>query len=312
MQQDLIKRAEMLIEALPYIKRFRGKTFVIKYGGHAMTTQELRESFAQEVVLLDLVGINPVVVHGGGPQITELIDRLGLKSTFVRGMRVTDAPTMEAAEMVLQRINKDIVQSISRQGGRAVGLSGKDGDLIHARKLEMTITDEHGKRERVDIGLVGEVAQINPEVVRTLEAANFISVIAPTGVDRTGQTYNINADTAAGEIAGALKAEKFILMTDVEGVKDANGKLLTTLDAAEAKRMIAAGVISEGMIPKVECCIEALSNGVSKAHIIDGRVRHAVLLEIFTRSGIGTEVVRRKARVSNLNEESRNARESKA
>jgi len=311
-QQDLIKRAEMLIEALPYIKRFRGKTFVIKYGGHAMTTQELRESFAQEVVLLDLVGINPVVVHGGGPQITELIGKLGLPSKFVRGLRVTDAETMEAAEMVLQRINKDLVATISRQGGRAVGLSGKDGDLIHARKLEMTITDEHGKRERVDIGLVGEVAQINPEVVRTLEAANFISVIAPTGVDRTGQTYNINADTAAGEIAGALKAEKFILMTDVEGVKDADGKLLSTLDSAEAKRMIANGVISEGMIPKVECCIEALSNGVSKAHIIDGRVRHAVLLEIFTRSGIGTEVVRRKARVSNLNEESRNARESKA
>ncbi|HUA36443.1 MAG TPA: acetylglutamate kinase [Candidatus Binataceae bacterium] len=302
----------MLIEALPYIKRFRGKTFVIKYGGHAMTTQELRESFAQEVVLLDLVGINPVVVHGGGPQITELIGKLGLPSKFVRGLRVTDAETMEAAEMVLQRINKDLVATISRQGGRAVGLSGKDGDLIHARKLEMTITDEHGKRERVDIGLVGEVAQINPEVVRTLEAANFISVIAPTGVDRTGQTYNINADTAAGEIAGALKAEKFILMTDVEGVKDADGKLLSTLDSAEAKRMIANGVISEGMIPKVECCIEALSNGVSKAHIIDGRVRHAVLLEIFTRSGIGTEVVRRKARVSNLNEESRNARESKA
>ena len=312
MQQDLIKRAEMLIEALPYIKRFRGKTFVIKYGGHAMTTQELRESFAQEVVLLDLVGINPVVVHGGGPQITELIGKLGLPSKFVRGLRVTDAETMEAAEMVLQRINKDLVATISRQGGRAVGLSGKDGDLIHARKLEMTITDEHGQRERVDIGLVGEVAQVNPEVVRTLEAANFISVIAPTGVDRAGQTYNINADTAAGEIAGALKAEKFILMTDVEGVKDADGKLLSTLDAAEAKRMIASGVISEGMIPKVECCIEALSNGVSKAHIIDGRVRHAVLLEIFTRSGIGTEVVRRKARVSNLNEESRNARESKA
>ena len=312
MQQDLIKRAEMLIEALPYIKRFRGKTFVIKYGGHAMTTQELRESFAQEVVLLDLVGINPVVVHGGGPQITELIGKLGLPSKFVRGLRVTDAETMEAAEMVLQRINKDLVATISRQGGRAVGLSGKDGDLIQARKLEMMITDEAGKRERVDIGLVGEVAHVNPEVVRTLEAANFISVIAPTGVDRTGQTYNINADTAAGEIAGALKAEKFILMTDVEGVKDADGKLLSTLDAVEAKRMIANGVISEGMIPKVECCVEALSNGVSKAHIIDGRVRHAVLLEIFTRSGIGTEVVRRKARVSNLNEESRNARESKA
>jgi acetylglutamate kinase len=310
-QPDLIKRAEMLIEALPYIKRFRGKTFVIKCGGHAMTTQELRESFAQEVVLLDLVGINPVVVHGGGPQITELIGKLGLPSKFVRGMRVTDAETMEAAEMVLQRINKDLVATISRQGGRAVGLSGKDGDLILSRKMEMMVTDEAGKRSRVDIGLVGEVAHVNPELLRTLEANNFIPVIAPTGVDRAGQTYNINADVAAGEIAGALKAEKFILMSDVEGVKDKDGKLISTLDYSEAKRLIASGVISEGMIPKVECCIDALSNGVGKAHIIDGRVRHAVLLEIFTRSGIGTEVVRRKARVSNINEEARGTGESK-
>ena len=311
MQADLIKRAEMLIEALPYIKRFRGKTFVIKYGGHAMTTQELRESFAQEMVLLDLVGINPVIVHGGGPQITELIGKLGLPSKFVRGMRVTDAETMEAAEMVLQRINKDLVATISRQGGRAVGLSGKDGDLILSRKMEMMVTDENGKRSRVDIGLVGEVAQVNPELLRTLEANNFIPVIAPTGVDRAGQTHNINADIAAGEIAGALKAEKFILMSDVEGVKDKDGKLISTLDAGDARRLIANGVINEGMIPKVECCIEALSNGVAKAHIIDGRIRHAVLLEIFTRSGIGTEVVRRKAHVSALNEESRGARESK-
>jgi acetylglutamate kinase len=310
-QADLIKRAEMLIEALPYIKRFRGKTFVIKYGGHAMTTQELRESFAQEVVLLDLVGINPVVVHGGGPQITELIGKLGLSSKFVRGMRVTDAETMEAAEMVLQRINKDLVATISRQGGRAVGLSGKDGDLILSRKMDMFVTDESGKRSRVDIGLVGEVAQVNPELLRTLEANNFIPVIAPTGVDRGGQTYNINADTVAGEIAGALKAEKLILMSDIEGVKDAEGKLISTLDSADAKRLIAANVINEGMIPKVECCIEALSNGVAKAHIIDGRVRHAVLLEIFTRSGIGTEVVRRKARVSDLNDEARTARSAR-
>jgi len=310
-QADLIKRAEMLIEALPYIKRFRGKTFVIKYGGHAMTTQELRESFAQEVVLLDLVGINPVVVHGGGPQITELIGKLGLPSKFVRGLRVTDAETMEAAEMVLQRINKDLVATISRQGGRAVGLSGKDGDLILSRKMDMYITDEGGKRSRVDIGLVGEVAQVNPELLRTLEANNFIPVIAPTGVDRSGQTYNINADTVAGEIAGALKAEKLILMSDVEGVKDGDGKLISTLDAAEARRLIATNVINEGMIPKVECSVEALSNGVAKAHIIDGRVRHAVLLEIFTRSGIGTEVVRRKARVSDLNDEARTARSAR-
>jgi acetylglutamate kinase len=296
------QRAEVLIEALPYIRRFRGKTFVIKFGGHAMQTQELRESFAQQMVLLDLVGINPVVVHGGGPQITELIGRLGLKSRFVRGMRVTDTATMEAAEMVLQRINKDLVALISRFGGRAVGLSGKDGDLIRSRKMRMVVTDVNGKRSRVDIGLVGEVDRVNPELLRTLEANNFIPVIAPTGFGVDGQTYNINADIAAGEIAAALKAEKLILLSDVEGVKEKDGTLLSTLDAAEAKRLIAHGVIQEGMIPKVECCLEALSKGVAKTHIIDGRVKHAVLLEIFTRSGIGTEVVQRRAKVSELPE----------
>ncbi len=305
MKETIHQRAEMLIEALPYIRRFRGKTFVIKYGGHAMLTPELRESFAQEVVLLDLVGINPNVVHGGGPQITELIGKLGLKSRFVRGMRVTDPATMEAAEMVLQRINKDIVATISRAGGRAVGLSGKDGDLIKSRKMRMVVTDENGKRSRVDIGLVGEVAEVNPELLRTLEANNFIPVIAPTGFGSDGQTYNINADVAAGEIAAAMKAEKLILLSDVEGVKDQSGKLLPTLDAAEAKRLIARGVIHEGMIPKVECCIDALSKGVAKTHIIDGRVKHAVLLEIFTRAGIGTEVVARHAKVSDLSASSR-------
>jgi acetylglutamate kinase len=265
-----------------------------------MLTPELRESFAREVVLLDLVGINPVVVHGGGPQITELIGKLGLKSRFVRGMRVTDPETMEAAEMVLQRINKDIVATISRQGGRAVGLSGKDGDLIVSRKMKMMVADESGRKSHVDMGLVGEVAEVNPELIRTLEASNFISVIAPTGFDRDGRTYNINADVAAGEIAAALKAEKLILLSDVEGVKDKDGKLLSTLDAAEARRLIARGVIQEGMIPKVECCIDALSKGVGKTHIIDGRVKNAVTLEIFTRSGVGTEVVRRRAPVTEL------------
>jgi acetylglutamate kinase len=244
--------------------------------------------------------MNPVIVHGGGPQITELIGKLGLKSRFVRGMRVTDEPTMEAAEMVLQRINKDIVAMISRQGGRAVGLSGKDGDLIVSRKMRMVVRDENGRRSSLDIGLVGEVVRINPDVIRTLEAANFIPVIAPTGVGQDGRTYNINADVAAGEIAAALKAEKLILLSDVEGVKDRDGKLLSTLDAAEARRLIARNVIHEGMIPKVECCIDALHKGVAKTHIIDGRVRHAVLLEIFTRLGVGTEVVQRRARVSDL------------
>ena len=298
--QDPIERAQVLVEALPYIRRFRGKTFVIKYGGHAMQSEELRESFAQDVVLLEHVGINPVIVHGGGPQISELVSRLGLKSRFVRGMRVTDAPTMEAAEMVLQRINKQIVTLISRQGGRAVGLSGKDGDLIVSRKMRMVVSDGSGRKTRVDVGLVGEVDEVNPAVLRTLDAAEFIPVVAPTGVGRDGQTYNINADVAAGKIAAALKAEKLILLSDVEGVKDKDGKLISTLDIAQARRLIARGVIHEGMIPKVECCIDALRDGVGKTHILDGRVRHAVLLEIFTRSGVGTEVVQSSARVAEL------------
>jgi len=298
--KDITQRAEVLIEALPYIRRFRGKTIVVKYGGHAMSTEELRASFAEDMVLLDLVGMNPVIVHGGGPQITELIGKLGLKSKFVRGMRVTDEATMEAAEMVLQRINKDLVAMISRHGGRAVGLSGKDGDLIVSRKMHMVVRDDNGRKSKLDIGLVGEVDRINPDVIRTLEANNFIPVIAPTGVGRDGQTYNINADVAAGEIAAALKAEKLILLSDVEGVKDREGRLISTLDAAEARKLIARDVIHEGMIPKVECCIDALQKGVAKTHIIDGRVRHAVLLEIFTRLGVGTEVVQRRARVSDL------------
>ncbi len=306
--QDVFQRAEILIEALPFIRRFRGKTVVIKYGGHAMQSDELRESFAQDVVLLDLVGINPIIVHGGGPQITELIGKLGLKSRFVRGMRVTDSATMDAAEMVLAKINKEIVALISRQGGSAVGLSGKDGDLIVSRKMRMVVRDSSGRRSRVDIGLVGEVAQVNPRILRTLENDNFIPVVAPIGVGRDGQTYNINADIAAAEIAAALKAEKLILLSDVEGVKDREGRLISTLDASEARRLIARGTIQEGMIPKVECCIDALQKGVAKTHILDGRVRHAVLLEIFTRAGIGTEVVARRARIAQLRRGERAAR----
>jgi acetylglutamate kinase len=288
---DPITSASVLVEALPYIQRFHGKTFVIKYGGHAMESADLREGFAQDVVLLKAVGMNPVVVHGGGPQINHLIERLGLKSSFVRGMRVTDEPTMEAVEMVLQRLNKEIVALISRQGGRAVGLSGKDGELIVARKLEMTVNDEAGKPTNVDIGLVGEVAEVNPEVLRTLQTAGFIPVIAPVGHGRDGLTYNINADVAAGDLAAALGAEKLILLTDVEGVKGKDGKLIPTLTIAEAKRLIAAGAISNGMIPKVECCVAALRGGVGKTHVLDGRARHAILLEIFTEAGVGTEVV---------------------
>jgi acetylglutamate kinase len=294
--QDLIERAQVLIEALPYIQRFRGKTFVIKYGGHAMLTPELRENFAQDIVLLESVGINPVVVHGGGPQITELIGKLGLKSRFVRGMRVTDEATMDAAEMVLHKVNKEIVALISRHGGRAVGLSGKDGDLIVARKMKVVVKGEDGKSAAVDVGLVGEVAEVNPAVLGTLKEADFIPVIAPVGHSRDGQTYNINADIAAGKIAGALKAEKLILLTDVEGVKDENGKLVSVLNAPRARRMIAADAIGQGMIPKVECCMEALREGVGTAHIIDGRLRHSVLLEIFTDAGVGSEVVQRASR----------------
>jgi acetylglutamate kinase len=289
---DLIARTQVLIEALPYIKRFHGKTFVVKYGGHAMLTPELRSAFCQDIVLLDSVGIRPVVVHGGGPQITELITKLGLKSRFVRGMRVTDEATMEVVEMVLQRLNKELAALISHHGGRAVGLSGKDSELMVSRQMRMVVKGEGGKPEQVDLGLVGEIDAINPAVLTTLRDAGFIPVIAPIGIGREGHTYNINADVAASKIAGALGAEKLILLTDVEGVQDENATLISVLDAARARQMIVSGTIGEGMIPKVECCIDALSDGVQSAHIIDGRRSHSVLLEIFTREGIGTEVRR--------------------
>jgi acetylglutamate kinase len=296
--QELIERARGLIAALPYIQRFRGRTFLIKYGGHAMLSPELREGFAQDIVLLQAVGINPVVVHGGGPQINQLIDRLGLKLSFVRGMRVTDAQTMEAVEMVLQKIGKEIVADISRQGGCAVGLSGKDGNLIVARKITVVVKDEKGRRTEVDVGLVGEVAEINLAVLGALRDAGFIPVIAPIGHGRAGETYNINADVAAGEIAGALKAEKLILLTDVEGVKDEKGKLIPSLDAARAKKMISSGTIGEGMIPKVECCLNALNAGVARAHVVDGQAAHVVLQTVFSEEGVGTEVIQRATRPS--------------
>jgi acetylglutamate kinase len=287
---ELIARTRILVEALPDIKRFRGKTFVVKYGGHAMLTPDLRSAFCQDIVLLDSVGIKPVVVHGGGPQITELITRLGLKSRFVRGMRVTDEATMEAVEMVLQRLNKDIAAMISHYGGHAVGLCGKDSELMLARQMRMLSKGADGRLEQVDIGLVGEIETVNPAVLTTLRDAGFIPVIAPIGTDKDAQTYNINADVAAGKIAGALNAEKLILLTDVEGVQDENGALISLLDVSRARQMIASGTIAEGMIPKVECCIDALNAGVQSTHIIDGRLSHSVLLETFTRTGIGTEV----------------------
>jgi acetylglutamate kinase len=296
--KDLIERAQVLAEALPYIRRFHGRTFVVKYGGHAMLAAELREGFAQDIVLLESVGIKAVVVHGGGPQITDLIGRLGLKSSFVRGMRVTDEATMDAAEMVLQKINKEIVALIWRHGGRAVGLSGKDGDLLVARKMRPAVKGSNGRAERVDIGLVGEVIEVVPTGLQALEQAGFIPIVAPVGVGRDGMTYNVNADIAAGAIAGALKAEKLILLTDVEGVKDQDGELIRTLDATRTRKMISSGAIGEGMIPKVECCLDALRAGAVSAHVIDGRVPHSVLLEIFTDVGVGTEVIQRRAGAS--------------
>lgn len=281
-----LEKVNTLIESLPYIKEFYGKTIVIKYGGHAMSEESLRKSFAMDMVLLKLVGINPIIVHGGGPQINELLDQIGKKSDFVEGMRVTDVETMDIVEMVLVgKVNKEIVNNINQAGGKAVGLSGKDGGLIIAEKLY----HEKGDRQ-IDIGLVGNVKKIVPDILDTLDRDKFIPVIAPIGVDESGQTYNINADTAAGAIASSIRAEKLILLTDVEGVK-VSGALASSLEMKDIPHLIEKKEISGGMIPKVNCCIESIEEGVNKAHIIDGRSPHAVLLEIFTDAGIGTEIV---------------------
>jgi acetylglutamate kinase len=291
--EKYIGKAEVLMEALPYMQRFRGKTFVIKYGGNAMVDEELKASFARDVVLLKHVGINPVVVHGGGPQIDQVLARMGIGKRFVRGMRVTDAETLDIIEMVLVgKINKEIVSLINHHGGLAVGLSGKDATLIRARKMSLAVSTNGEPPEIIDLGMVGEIIGINPTVINSLDENKFIPVIAPVGVGEKGESYNINADLVAGQIAEALRAEKLLLLTDVEGVKDKNGALLPTLKVDQARRLIQDGVVGEGMIPKVECCIEALKGGVGKTHIIDGRVKHAVLLEIFTEEGVGTEVVR--------------------
>ncbi|MFQ5850797.1 MAG: acetylglutamate kinase [Candidatus Binatia bacterium] len=292
--EDFIGKAEVLMEALPYIRRFYGKTFVVKYGGRAMVDEELKAIFAQDVVLLKYVGINPVVVHGGGPQIDQILEKMGIASRYVRGMRVTDPETLDVIEMVLVgKVNKEIVGLINHHGGMAVGLSGKDGGLILARKMGVTFAANGEVSEIIDIGMVGEIIGINPMVINSLDENKFIPVIAPVGVGEQGETYNINADVVAGQIAEALGAEKLILLTDVDGVKNKKGELLSTLKISQARRLIEDGVVAAGMIPKVECCIEALEGGVGKTHIIDGRVKHAVLLEIFTKEGVGTEVVRK-------------------
>ena len=279
--KDLISKAEVLQEALPYIRRFRGATFVIKYGGHAMVDEELKRSFARDVALLKYVGLSPVVVHGGGPQIGEMLGRLGISSLFVDGQRVTDAETMKVVEMVLAGgVNQELVGLICAHGGRAVGLSGQDDRFLVARRMEAS----------EDLGLVGEPTEVRPDVIQKLIAADFVPVVAPIGVDAEGRVLNINADVAASKIAQALKAEKLILMTDTTGVLASDGRHLRSLDREEADRLMADGTISGGMIPKVRFALEAVAGGVGKVHILDGRILHAVLLEIFTDQGIGTEV----------------------
>ncbi|BEH08512.1 MULTISPECIES: acetylglutamate kinase [Geobacter] len=291
--QHLIDKANTLMEALPYIRRFSGKTIVIKYGGHAMADEALKESFALDVIMLKSLGINPVVVHGGGPQINETLKRYGIVSEFVKGMRVTDAATMQVVEMVLTgQVNKEVVGYLNQHGGRAVGLSGKDGNLLLCRKLLQEIRQDDGTVEPVDIGFVGDVVKVNQELIQTLEHGKFIPVIAPVGVGEQGESYNVNADLVAGRVAGALRAEKLILLTDVAGVKDKAGDLLSSIHLDTVPDLIDGGVITGGMIPKVTCCVDAIQEGVRKASIIDGRVLHAVLLEIFTDVGVGTEIHR--------------------
>ena len=291
---DLVSKAAVLHEALPYIRRFQGRTFVVKYGGHAMVDESLKESFARDVCLLRLIGIRIVVVHGGGPQINQMLERVGIRSTFSGGLRVTDDDTMDVVEMVLGGgVNQEIVGLICQHGGRAIGLSGRDDRFLTARRLErVPAKDEHGTPILVDLGRVGDVVHVETGVVEQLCASGFIPVIAPIGVDDEGRSLNVNADTAAGAVAGALHASKLVLMTDVEGIKTGAGEFLRSIDAVEAEEMIAGGVITGGMIPKVRCALEAVRTGVEQVHVIDGRRRHALLLEIFTDKGVGTEIRR--------------------
>jgi acetylglutamate kinase len=287
-----MEKAKILIESLPYIKKFANKTVVIKYGGHAMVDAELQKNFALDIILLKYIGINPVVVHGGGPQINKFLDKMNIKSNYIQGMRVTDGETMDVVEMVLVgKVNKEIVSLINLHGGKAVGLSGRDGDLIKAKKMNLTSTVKDAPPELIDLGRVGQVTAINPEVLVTLDRQDFIPVIAPVGVGEDGQSYNINADVVAGAIAVKLQAEKLVLLTDVAGVLDREEQLIASMNSREVEMNISSGMIGGGMIPKVQCCQEAVKSGVGKAHIIDGRLEHSLLLEIFTRQGIGTEIV---------------------
>jgi acetylglutamate kinase len=292
---SLIAKAGVLIEALPYIRKFAGKTFVIKYGGHAMVSEELKNSVTQDIVLLKFIGINPIVVHGGGGEITALMEKLGKKALFAGGLRVTDKETMEVVEMVLiGKINQEIVSLLNKHGGRAVGLSGKDSNLLMARKRPPVQVFVEGKEQSIDLGCVGDVVTVSPEVINTLSSNGYIPVISSVGVSPEGEGLNINADHVAGELAAALGAEKLIILTDVEGILEKPedpGSLISSLHRQKVREMIISGKISSGMIPKVEACVRALNNNVSRTHIIDGRISHSMLLEIFTDKGIGTMVV---------------------
>ncbi|PXF54992.1 MAG: acetylglutamate kinase [Deltaproteobacteria bacterium] len=291
---DNLSRARILIEALPYIRQFADKTIVIKYGGHAMAEQSLKEKFALDIILMKYVGINTVIVHGGGPQISQIMERMGIRPMFVEGQRVTDDETMSVVEMVLVgTVNKEIVGLINRHGGRAVGLSGRDGDLIQADPMKIyKYTGDERPPEIIDIGKVGKVSVVNEGVLKALEGSGFIPVIAPVGVGPEGQAYNINADLVAGAVAGELKAEKLILLTDVSGVMNSKDELIPSMTADSVRKALEDGTVTGGMIPKLKACLRAVSNGVNKAHIIDGRKEHAILLELFTDAGVGTEIVR--------------------
>ena len=283
--------AQVLTEALPYIQQFHGHTVVIKYGGNAMIDEHLKNNFARDVVLMKLVGINPIIVHGGGPQIGDLLNKLGIESKFVSGMRITDADTMDVVQMVLGGlVNKEIVSLINTHGGRAVGITGKDGGLLKARKLSTQAIDADTE-EAIDIGQVGEITEVNVDVLETLTASQFIPIIAPIGVGEDGESYNINADIVAGKVAEALSASKLVLLTNTPGILDADHKTLSGLSKADVESLISKGIINEGMLPKVECALSAVSSGVSSVQIIDGRVPHALLLEIFTDSGVGTQIL---------------------
>ncbi len=287
-----VAKAKLLLEALPYIRDFYGQTVVIKYGGHAMKDNQLKRAFALNIVLLRYIGVNPIIVHGGGPQIGKMLDQLGISCQFREGLRVTDQATMDVVEMVLVgKVNKEIVNLLNLHGGKAVGLSGKDGRIINAQKMEIVIPHKDMPPEIIDLGKVGEVTDIRTGLIKILEAEGFIPVIAPVGVDDEGETYNINADAVAGAVAAALEAKRLILLTDVTGVLDPDGNLISSMNRHKAVEALERGVVRGGMIPKVKCCLEAVEAGVEKAHIIDGRLENSILLEMFTKGGIGTEIV---------------------